>query len=62
MNLTIHVAALTAPVSRALPEYIEDLARVDRRALTLLQLEQAPSIAQIAALTDQRPLPQVSLV
>lgn len=40
--------------SRIPPEYIEDLARVDERFLTLLRMEQVLSVDQIALLAGQR--------
>ncbi|WP_337058844.1 chemotaxis protein CheW [Pseudomonas sp. USHLN015] len=48
--------------SRVPPEYIEDLARVDERFLTLLRMEQVLNVDQIAALAGQRNTPRLSLV
>ncbi|WP_236234798.1 chemotaxis protein CheW [Pseudomonas tohonis] len=48
--------------SRVPPEYIEDLARVDERFLTLLRMEQVLNVDQIAALAGQRSTPRLSLV
>ncbi len=48
--------------SRVPPQYIEDLARVDERFLTLLRMEQVLNVAQIAALAGQRTTPRLSLV
>jgi len=47
--------------SRVPPEYIEDLARVDERFLTLLRMEQVLNVDQIAALAGKRNTPRVSL-
>lgn len=48
--------------SRVPPEYIEDLARVDERFLTLLRMEQVLNVDQIAALAGQRNTPRLSIV
>ncbi|SEI23553.1 chemotaxis protein CheW [Pseudomonas asplenii] len=48
--------------SRIAPEYIEDLARVDERFLTLLRMEQVLNVDQIAAVAGQRNTSRLSLV
>ncbi|KPA86966.1 MULTISPECIES: chemotaxis protein CheW [Pseudomonas] len=48
--------------SRVPPEYIEDLARVDERFLTLLRMEQVLNVDQIASLAGQRNPSRLSLI
>ncbi|WP_017905103.1 chemotaxis protein CheW [Pseudomonas asplenii] len=48
--------------SRVPPEYIEDLARVDERFLTLLRMEQVLNVDQIASLAGQRNTSRLSLI